>query len=179
MVETMHKLTRFSASSAAIALAASAGALAIDNPTASAAPTVGNGTTRVPLRAIQRACDFSAITDSLPGPGEMNARGTAYVHTAVSDTVLAKMRFVNTDQPNTHYDVGLIEVPRPSSSPCGPGAAGTAHGGLDTDAAGRATVTFQSGIRPGATGVWVAVQRPEPHSQTPVEYYTSDFVTSV
>jgi hypothetical protein len=80
------------------------------------------------------------------------------------------------NEPGTHYDVGLIQEPRPSSATCGPGDPGTAFTGMDTDAAGNATVTVQDSIRQGTTGVWVMVERANPHSQNPAEFYTSEFV---
>jgi hypothetical protein len=78
-----------------------------------------------------------------------------------------------------HYNVGLIEEPRPSSAACGPGAAGTAFTGLDTDAAGVGTTTVQDSLQSGTTGVWVIIERPNPHSQDPAEYYTSEFLAAV
>jgi hypothetical protein len=50
---------------------------------------------------------------------------------------------------------------------------------MDTDGAGNATVTIQDGIRSGTTGVWVIVERPDPHSQNPAEFYTSEFLAPV
>jgi hypothetical protein len=51
--------------------------------------------------------------------------------------------------------------------------------GLDTDAGGAGTATVQDSVRPGTTGVWVIVERPNPHSQNPGEYYTSEFVAAI
>ena len=82
-------------------------------------------------------------------------------------------------EPGTHFDVGLIQEPRPSSATCGPGDPGTAYSGFDTDAAGSGTVTIKEGIRPGTTGVWVIVERANPNSQNPAEFYTSEFVAPV
>jgi hypothetical protein len=89
------------------------------------------------------------------------------------------VHLVDTYSPGTHYDVGLIQVPRPTGAPCGPGAPGTTFGSLDTHAAGQATTALHDGIRPGTTGVWVIVQQPSEHSETPANYYTSDFVAPV
>ena len=36
------------------------------------------------------------------------------------------------------------------------------------------TVTVQETIRPGTTGVWVMIERPNGHSQNPAEFYTSE-----
>jgi hypothetical protein len=93
--------------------------------------------------------------------------------------VVAEVNLVNTFMPNTHYDVGLIEVPRPTSAPCGPGDPGTAFAGLGMDASGRGTVTVQDRIRQGTTGVWVIIERPNSNQQDPAEFYTSEFVAPV
>jgi hypothetical protein len=81
--------------------------------------------------------------------------------------------------PGTHFDVGLIQEPLPSSATCGPGDPGTAFTGMDTDAAGGGTVTIQDTIRQGTTGVWVIIERPDAHSQNPAEVYTSEHVVPV
>ncbi|HEU4363313.1 MAG TPA: hypothetical protein VFR27_17650, partial [Mycobacterium sp.] len=95
------------------------------------------------------------------------------------NTVVAEVQFVNTRRPGTHYDVGLIQVPRSTSAPCGPGSPGTTFTGMDVDAGGRASATLQDTISSGTTGVWVKVQRPSPRSQDPIEFYTSSFLAHV
>jgi hypothetical protein len=50
---------------------------------------------------------------------------------------------------------------------------------MGTDAAGGGTVTVQDTIRPGTTGVWVIIERPNGISQNPAEFYTSEFVAPV
>jgi hypothetical protein len=107
------------------------------------------------------------------GPGVGDVR-----HRRGGSGVAADVRLV-TAQPDTHYDVGLIQAPRPSSATCGPGDPGTAFGSLNTDGAGAGAVTVQDGIRPGTTGVWVVIQRLNEHSQNPAEFYTSDFIAPV
>ncbi len=92
---------------------------------------------------------------------------------------IAEVHVVDADQPGTHFDVGLIQEPRPASATCGPGDPGTAYAGLDTDGAGSGTVTVQEGIRQGATGVWVIVERRSANSQNPAELYTSEFVAPI
>lgn len=81
--------------------------------------------------------------------------------------------------PGTHFDVGLIQAPRPSSATCGPGDPGTTFAGLDTDASGQGHVTITAPLRPGTTGVWVIVETANPHDQIPGEFYTSEFVSPV
>jgi len=43
----------------------------------------------------------------------------------------------------------------------------------------RGMVTIQENIRPGSTGLWVIVERPNANSQNPAEFYTSEFVAPV
>jgi hypothetical protein len=104
--------------------------------------------------------------------------GWVEIHHAGSRAV-AEVHLVAPNEPGTHYNVGLIEKRRPSSATCGPGDLGTAFTGLDTDAGGAGTATVQDSVRPGTTGVWVIVERPNANSQNPAEYYTSEFVASV
>jgi hypothetical protein len=40
-------------------------------------------------------------------------------------------------------------------------------------------VTVADGIRQGTTGVWVIVERADPNSQNPAEFYTSEFLAPV
>ena len=106
--------------------------------------------------------------------------GTGWVdihHTGSS--AVAEVHLDVPNEPGAHYTVGVIEEPRASSDACGPGAAGTTFGGLDTDAAGVGTTTVQDGLRPGTTAVWVMIERPNPHSQDPAEFYTSEFLAPV
>ena len=89
------------------------------------------------------------------------------------------MHLVDAPEPGTHFDVGLIQEPRPASTTCGPGDPGTSFTGLDTDVAGSGTTTGQDTIRPGTTGVWVIIERPNGHSHNPAEFYTSEFLAPV
>lgn len=134
--------------------------------------------TRVVLDSDLRRCDFSRVDTAARMPRPGLASGLAVIHRSGSN-VIAEVSLVDGPAPSTHFDVGLIEVPRPASATCGPGDPGTAFAGLDTDGAGTGTVTIQETIRPGATGVWVIVERPNPNSQNPAESYTSEFVAPV
>jgi hypothetical protein len=137
-----------------------------------------NSATIVPLGSVFRTCDFNqpSVSPLLPRLGF--GSGMVLIH-SMGSTVVAQVRFSNTDQPGGHYGVTLIQLPRPSSSTCGPGDAGTASSGLDLDQSGQAMVTLQDHIRPGATGVWISISQPNPHSQSPAEYYTTQFVVPV
>ncbi len=134
--------------------------------------------TIVVLDSDLRRCDFSLIsTDPMvahPGLGT----GSAVIRHSGS-TATAEVHLTDSPEPGTHFDVGLIQEPRPASATCGPGDPGTAYSGFDTDGAGNGTVTITEGLHPGATGVWVIVERGNPHSQNPAEFYTSEFVAPV
>ncbi len=136
------------------------------------------GGTRVVLDNKLRRCDFSLVSTDAWVPAPALASGMAVVHRAGSQAV-AEVHIVDAPEPGTHFDVGLIQEPRPASATCGPGDPGTSFTGLDTDAAGSGTTTVQDSIRPGTTGVWVIVERPNNHSQNPAEFYTSEFLAPV
>jgi hypothetical protein len=136
------------------------------------------GGTRVTLEGDLRRCDFSLVSTAPMVPRAELGSGSALIHTAGSRAV-AEVRLVDAPEPGTHFDVGLIQEPRPSSATCGPGDPGTAFTGMDTDASGSGTVTIQDTIRPGTTGVWVIIERPNGNSQNPAEFYTSEFVAPV
>jgi len=141
----------------------------------STAPAAAEGGTVVPLRSILRACDFSPIPDFAS-----TNRGTASAVIHVNGgAVTADIHFAEPGAPGAHYDVSLIQVPRPASAPCdGPGP-GVAVGALNTDGVGIANTTVSDSLRSGTTGVWVFIRRPSPRSQSPAEFYTSEFVASV
>lgn len=175
VMEPMGRLTRFVTSAAAISLTASSAMMfTIGTGAARAVPPSTTGTTTVPLRSFLRNCDFSQIPN-VGGKGHGSA--TAIIRRAGSSAV-ADVRLL-TAEPDTHYDVGLIQAPRPSSATCGPGDPGTAYGSLNTDGAGTGSVTVQGGLGPGTTGVWVQIQRRDENSQTPAEFYSSDFIAPV
>lgn len=168
----MHKLTRFGACTGAMAV--------LISPAASfeiVGAAAGGGTTVV-LDAKLRHCDFSLVSAVPMVSATSLGTGSVLIHHAES-TAVAEVHLVDAPEPNTHFDVGLIQEPRPASATCGPGDPGTAFTGLGTDAAGSGTAIVQDTIRPGTTGVWVIIERPNPHSQNPAEFYTSEFVAPV
>src|SRR6201992_2894689 len=151
---------------------------------ATAIPTLGNleiaraaaeSGTFVALDSDLRRCDFSLIsTDPMVAHPGLGTGASLISHSG--STATAEVHLSASPAPGTHFDVGLIEEPRPSSGTCGPGDPGTAFAGMDTDAAGNGTVTIQDTIRQGTTGVWVVIERADAHSQNPAEAYTSEFV---
>lgn len=132
----------------------------------------------VPISSVLRNCDASVVKTAIQAPRTSLGRGVVLFRTSGS-TVSADINLVISNQPGTHYDVGLIQVPRPASATCGPGDPGTAYSGVDTDASGQANVTITAPRQQGATGVWVTVTTPNPHNQAPGEYYTSEFVAPI
>lgn len=165
----MDMLTRLGTCGAAITVAIFPAA------TFEIANAAAAGGTRVVLDSDLRRCDFSLISETAIVPRAPLGTGMAVISTAGSRAV-AQVQVTIPNQPGTHYDVGLIQEPRPASATCGPGDPGTAFTGMDTDAAGNGTVTVQDSLRQGTTGVWVMVARPNPHSQNPAEFYTSEFL---
>ncbi len=165
----MRRCTRLVTSAAAISLATSAVAVSSMSPVW-AAP----GTTTVPLRQYLRDCDFTMVPN-VGGTGDGTA--TAVIQHGGS-SASADVQLIR-GKPDTRYDVGLIQTPRPSSSPCGPGDPGTAYVSLNTDGAGAGRVTVQDAIDQGTTGLWVVLRRPSEHSQSPAEFYTSDYLLPI
>ena len=165
----MNALTRFGTYTAAITVAISPAA------TFEIVKAAADGSTRVPLVSDLRRCDFSRVNNQLPilRPALGSASSVIQI---TGSSATAEVHLLSPANPGTHYDVGLIQEPRPSSATCGPGDPGTAFTGMDTDASGSATATVQSAIRPGTTGVWVIVERPSGNAHNPAENYTSDFL---
>ncbi|MFQ2875155.1 hypothetical protein ACLILY_07380 [Mycobacterium sp. MS3] len=144
--------------------------------------TLGTGmaaaTGPVPISSTLRNCDGSAVKTAVQAPRTSLGRGVVLFRSSGS-SVSADINLVISNQPGMHYDVGLIQVPRPTSATCGPGDPGTTFTGVDTDPSGQAAVTITAPIQQGTTGVWVMVTSPNEHNQAPGEYYTSEFVAPV
>jgi hypothetical protein len=141
----------------------------------STAAAAAEGGTVVPMRSILRACDFSPIPDRASAD---RATASAVIHVN-GGTVTADVHLAEPGQPGTHYDVSLIQVPRASTAPCDAPGPGVAVAGLDSDGAGVANTTVRDGLRSGTTGVWVFIRRASAISQSPAEFYTSDFPVKV
>jgi hypothetical protein len=159
---------------AAAIVAIPAAALSIGAPPAGAGGPTDAGGTLLPFAQMYRRCDFSTNTHT--GPAGY-ARPTAVLRTT-SGEVVADVQ-IATAVPGTHYDVRLIQMPRPSSTPCGAGDPGVAVAAIQTDDAGTGATTVRGPIAPGATGVWLYITRPGEFSQTPAEFYTTDYVAKI
>jgi hypothetical protein len=159
----MRKLTQ-------AAVVAAAGVLVISPAVASATP---GSTAVMPLIGKFRACDFTLEK-------WVSAHGytRAVAHLSTSGPNVVATVDLATAEPNTNYDVRIIQTPRASIG-CAPGAPGVVTGNLQTDAGGAGSTTLQGQIDSSATGAWVMVQRPAPYSQTPAEFYTSEFIGSI
>lgn len=143
--------------------------------TGSAVPANAQSGTVVPMRSILRTCDFSPIPDRASTDRGM---ASADIHSD-GGSVTADVHLAEPGAPNAHYDVALIQAPRASNSPCdGPGP-GVAVGSLNTDGVGIANTTVSGPLSSGATGVWVFIRQANPYSQSPQEFYTSDFISKV
>jgi hypothetical protein len=163
--------------SAAAALALIAAPLAPVSIGVVSAPTAAaeSGATFLPFTTTLRRCDFSA-RKHYDAAG--SARATATVRTTGSGQVSADVQMAMA-KPNAFYEVRLIQVPRESSAGCGPGAPGTAVATLHTDGIGAGAVTLSSPVMSGATGSWLSVERGQPNSQLPAEFYTTDFIVGI
>lgn len=126
----------------------------------------------VPMSQYLRRCDFSPVKNI---GGAYYGRAAAQVRVEDGD-VVAYVSFA-TGKPGTAYDVRLIQVPR--STGCSAGDPGVAAATLITDGAGAGTATLRVPLLADATGAWVSMTRPNPHSQHPEEFYTSDFVVAL
>jgi hypothetical protein len=144
--------------------------MAITPATASADET---GPIVMPMTSKWRACDFTLMKwPRATG----DARPVAQVSTSAG--TLTTNVTIHTALPNTHYDVRVIQTPRPSIG-CAPGAPGVITGGIQTDGAGVGGVSLVGPIEADATGAWAIVELPAAHSQTPQEFYTTTFIASI
>jgi hypothetical protein len=156
------------------ALAIGIGTAGADGPTGTGGASGSGGATFVAFAQIFRRCDFSANTHVGPtgyaGP-------TASVRTA-GGNVIADVQVARAI-PGTVYVVGMVLMPHSSAVGCNPGDPGVISGVLTADDFGNGSTTISGPIASGATGAWLYVSRPGYLSQTPDEFYTSDFVVSI
>ena len=138
-----------------------------------ASTAVAAAASPMPLSSQWRACDFTKL-------GFVSAVGDARMMadvTSSNSTVTARVEAA-VARPNAYYTVRIIQTPRPSLG-CAPGDPGVITGGLQVDAAGNGSVTVQGPIAAGKTGAWVIVDRPSEYSQTPAEFYATEFIASI
>lgn len=147
------------------------GTAAADGPTGSGD---AGGATFMAFAQTFRRCDFSANTHIGPtgyaGP-------SAFVRSTGSE-VVADVQVVRAI-PGTVYVVGLVQMPHSSAVGCNPGDPGVISGVITADGLGNGSVTLRGPKAAGATGAWMYLSRPGYLSQTPEEFYTTDFVAPI
>jgi len=125
------------------------------------------------LLTEMRSCDFHHVDYAqTPGKGLPYAHITSDGHTATAQVDLRH------GTPNVQYVVRLIPAPHAKLG-CLPGDPSIGTATLVTDGSGTGSATAQVPLGQGVTGMWVAVDLPAPHSQTPREFYTSTFTAPV
>ena len=175
----MRQLKRFGSVVAALCIAAGSIAvgpavlMAVSTATAMAIPP-GVDPSLVPFSPLLRRCDYSVRQYvSAAGDGWPTAHIRTESNEVVGDVELAAAK------PNSFYEVRLIQVPLPSSAGCHAGSVGTAVGSINTNGIGAGAVTLRVPVRPGATGAWIAIERPQPNSLVPDEFYSSDKIVDI
>lgn len=127
----------------------------------------------MPLLSDMHSCDFQPVNYvSHDGKAEPVAQISSDGRTATARVD------VKWGTPNVQYVVRLIPAPHAALG-CQAGAPGIGTATLSTDASGIGSATAQAPIAPGTTGVWVTLERPAAHSQTPAEFYSPTFIASV
>ena len=129
----------------------------------------------VPLRSVYRSCDFSKL-NFVNATG--SASGTAVIGTGGTNTVTADV-YIMIANPNTPYQVRLIQGPRPGTQKCNAGDPGVASAVLNTDANGVGSVVLHAAVQSGATNAWVFIDGPPDVGQIRGEFYTSELLTSL
>jgi len=125
------------------------------------------------LLTEMRSCDFHRVSYAqTPGKALPYAHITSDGHTATAQVDIRQ------GTPNAQYVVRLIPAPHAKLG-CLAGDPSIGTASLTTDGAGTGSATAQVPIGSGVTGMWVAVDLPAPHSQTPNEFYTSSFTAPV
>lgn len=128
---------------------------------------------RMTLLPTMRACNFQQVDHAI---GRSSARPRAEINTA-QGTVIAHVD-MTAGAPNARYVIRLIPSPHPVLG-CLAGDPSVTTGMLSTDGEGTGSATLQSHVAAGVTGVWLAVDLPAQHSQTPEEFYSSNYVAAV
>ncbi len=155
------------------ALAALAVCTALPAATAVAAPAQAATAHRMTLMSRTYACDRQPINYmKFRFPAALTAEVTSEGRTAVAHIEMLD------GARDAQYSVRLIPAPHATLG-CLPGDPSIGTAALSTDGWGNGSSTVQLSVAPGTTGVWVAVDLPSPHSQSPAEFYSSDFVASV
>jgi hypothetical protein len=140
---------------------------------AGAAPASAATVHRMTLFTAMYTCDFQHLDYvSFAHPGTSTAEITSDGNTAVAHINMTS------GTNDAQYVVRLIPAPHGAMG-CQAGDPSITTGALQTDSFGNGSATVQAPVRSGATGMWVAVDLPSAHSQTPSESYSSNFIAPV
>jgi len=140
-----------------------------------AAPAQAASAVSMPLLVDMHSCDFQKVNYARhfgPGWAQPVAQISSDGHTATARVE------IKDGTPNAQYVARLIPAPHAALG-CEAGAPGIGTAAVSTDATGTGSATVQAPIGAGTTGVWVALELPAPHSQTPAEFYSPTFIASV
>lgn len=148
-------------------------AVSVSAMIALATPAMASPAHRMLLLANMHTCDFQLVTSPEGHPG---AKPLAEIS---SDGHVAVARVdMTSGARNVQYLVRMIPAPHPPLG-CLPGDPSIVTGALQTDDSGTGTATIRMAVAPGVTGMWLAVDLPSVHSQTPQEFYSSNYIASV
>lgn len=137
------------------------------------APASASPVYRTTLLATMHTCDFQPVDHAI---GRSGAVPLAEI---TSDHHIATARVdMTAGTPDVHYVVRVIPAPHAVLG-CLAGDPSIATGTLNTDEYGMGSTTLHTLIAHGTTGIWLAVDLPAPHSQTPQEFYSSNYIATV
>ena len=140
---------------------------------AGAEPASASPAHRMILLAYMHTCDFQPVSHVFGRTGaEPFAEITSDGHTAVAHIDLTSAT------PDATYLTRMIPAPHAILG-CQPGNPTITTGTLATDDRGAGTATLRANIHSGITGMWLALDLPSAHSQTPQEFYSSNYIASV
>jgi hypothetical protein len=138
-----------------------------------AASASAAGGYRMILLATMHTCDFQPVDHAI---GRAGATPLAEI-TTDRHSASAHIDLTN-GTPNVHYVVRLIPAPHAVLG-CLAGDPSITTGTLRTDDSGTGSATLQAHLASGTTGMWLAVDLPSTHSQTPAEFYSSNYIATV
>lgn len=138
-----------------------------------AAPAPAFPVHRMLLLATMHTCDFQPVSHAIGRPG---AKPLAEI-TSDGRIVTAHVD-MDSGTPDASYVIRVIPAPHAVLG-CLAGDPGIATGTLNTDDSGTGSATVQAPISRGTTGAWVAVDLPSAHSQTPTEFYSSNYIAAL
>ena len=148
-------------------------ALIVAVMTTGTTPASASPVRRMLLLANMHTCDFQLVTSPLGRPGAL-----AFAEiSSDGHSVVAHIDMTN-GADSAQYVVRMIPAPHAQLG-CLAGDHRITSGTLGTNEFGDGSVTLQAPIASGTTGMWLAVDLPSRYSQTPREFYSSNYIASV